>query len=395
MSSEVVQDCDRELTSDFTYLVLKQYKVCYITDNERTGPFRRGHNKAGYPGIQCRHCNKRQIFSCNAQSLKNNRNLVGHMNSCPDIPHQIKIELEELESSHHQQILDLPFTCMYFYETIFDRLQALSRVDESSASEEAAATGDSSTDSTASDAPDMQESSSSTLLTPSTPTIQSEDLIQKEAVGKESTKVNETNKIRDLVKDLECVVCLDIVSNPHIVPDCCHRFCKDCIEEAIHRFKSCPLCMSHISSKRHLRKDVVMGKVADYVRGVLEEGKDISLLQRCEVMQSEIEHFQNAQTLLKTEYEKEIADLKLHFDERMRVVRKENRGQSKTISKLLKKQKESTGLDIIQNQWNEYQKQDYNEMSDFQRFKKQEFENTLIKHKRITSNESRKRKIRE
>ena len=65
------------------------------------------------------------------------------------------------------------------------------------------------------------------------------------------------------------------------------------------------------------------------------------------------------------------------------------------ISKLLKEKKERKGLDIIQNQWNEYQKKDYNTMNDFQRFKEQEFENTLIKHKRIAANESRKRKIGE
>ena len=87
--------------------------------------------------------------------------------------------------------------------------------------------------------------------------------------------------------------------------------------------------MSHSSSKRHLRKDVVMGKVADYVREVLEEGKDISLLNRCEVMQSEIEHFQYIQNALKTKYDKEIADLKLHFDERMRVAMEENMNKVK------------------------------------------------------------------
>ena len=108
------------------------------------------------------------------------------MNSYNDVPHQIKLELKELESSHRQQILDLPFTCMNFDERIFDRLQASSRVDERSTSEEATAAIESSTDSTASAVSNTQAISSSTLLTLSTPTIQSEDPISTESAGQES-----------------------------------------------------------------------------------------------------------------------------------------------------------------------------------------------------------------
>ena len=53
-------------------------------------------------------------------------------------------------------------------------------------------------------------------------------------------------------QDYECAICLDFLSNPFIIPECCHRaiiYIKS-IEAGS---KECPTCRVHIVSNRSLR----------------------------------------------------------------------------------------------------------------------------------------------
>ena len=71
---------------------------------------------------------------------------------------------------------------------------------------------------------------------------------------------------KDLQEDLQCPICFNPMKDPCIVPECCHRFCYACIEDAIAKCgKECPVCRARITSKRGLRRDELFGKIAEVV----------------------------------------------------------------------------------------------------------------------------------
>ena len=54
----------------------------------------------------------------------------------------------------------------------------------------------------------------------------------------------------DLEAELRCSVCLEHMKDPHILPSCCHRFCKSCITNSMDMSgRSCPLCRTEISDE--------------------------------------------------------------------------------------------------------------------------------------------------
>ncbi|GFH58518.1 hypothetical protein CTEN210_14994 [Chaetoceros tenuissimus] len=77
-------------------------------------------------------------------------------------------------------------------------------------------------------------------------------------------------------QDFKCAICLEIVTDPHIIPECCHRFCGPCINESIKaRYNECPACRQHISTKRSLRKDALFGKLLDRLQQLEKENEDL------------------------------------------------------------------------------------------------------------------------
>ena len=69
-----------------------------------------------------------------------------------------------------------------------------------------------------------------------------------------------------LKAELECPICLDPFDNPYMNPECGHRFCYRCIQQAITKSgKECPLCRVKITSKRGLRKDELIGSITNVV----------------------------------------------------------------------------------------------------------------------------------
>ncbi|GFH50237.1 hypothetical protein CTEN210_06713 [Chaetoceros tenuissimus] len=69
---------------------------------------------------------------------------------------------------------------------------------------------------------------------------------------------------QELKSELECSICLHTFENPYMIPECCHRFCKHCIEESLAlNKKECPLCRCNVTSKRVLRKDELIGKISE------------------------------------------------------------------------------------------------------------------------------------
>ena len=65
------------------------------------------------------------------------------------------------------------------------------------------------------------------------------------------------SKLTPLVDNhFECGICLDSYSDPHVIPECLHRFCGACVKESIRKCGAkCPKCRARITTKRGLRKD--------------------------------------------------------------------------------------------------------------------------------------------
>jgi len=75
---------------------------------------------------------------------------------------------------------------------------------------------------------------------------------------------------RVLASELCCPICLDLLNTtmttkvPPTVPvhptlthaqDCLHRFCNECISQALKCNKECPTCRKRLASRRSLRPD--------------------------------------------------------------------------------------------------------------------------------------------
>jgi len=65
-------------------------------------------------------------------------------------------------------------------------------------------------------------------------------------------------KIQHILSVLECPICLSVTEDAHIIPECGHRFCGDCIKESFRKCKNeCPSCRAHVSTRRALRADEI------------------------------------------------------------------------------------------------------------------------------------------
>ncbi|GFH47124.1 hypothetical protein CTEN210_03599 [Chaetoceros tenuissimus] len=95
------------------------------------------------------------------------------------------------------------------------------------------------------------------------------------------------------LQEISCPICLEMFNDPHIVPECCHRFCKDCIEEALEHRKECPICRSRVTSRRALRRDEVF---CNLVRICKEHKvKNMAALAQIEEKNHRIQHIESRQ----------------------------------------------------------------------------------------------------
>lgn len=67
---------------------------------------------------------------------------------------------------------------------------------------------------------------------------------------------------QELEKQFKCAICQNVLSNPCIISECCHRFCCNCIHAYMNAGnKECPTCHIHIASRQSLRRDELFGKL--------------------------------------------------------------------------------------------------------------------------------------
>jgi hypothetical protein len=125
----VVQPNDRELVTDYLYLLMEQMQVCYFAEEDRTG----GRSKVktyeiGFPGMQCQHCSGKAGFgryfpsTVDGLALANSdRNIYNHLLKCRKCPNSIQEKLTELRLSN-ETAKNKRGSRKIFFERVWDRI---------------------------------------------------------------------------------------------------------------------------------------------------------------------------------------------------------------------------------------------------------------------------------
>jgi hypothetical protein len=106
----VVREEDKDLVTDYLYLLMEQMQTCRFTEEDRTGGRSKiKDNDVGFPGMECKHCQGRAGFgryfpsSVSALSLANSdRNVFNHLQKCRRCPSIIKAQLVQLSKEQTQ-----------------------------------------------------------------------------------------------------------------------------------------------------------------------------------------------------------------------------------------------------------------------------------------------------
>lgn len=74
------------------------------------------------------------------------------------------------------------------------------------------------------------------------------------------------SKLESIITDMECPICLSVIENTHVVPNCGHRFCGDCIKKSLRTCNNeCPSCRIPVKTKRSLREDDLFDHLVSFV----------------------------------------------------------------------------------------------------------------------------------
>eukprot|EP00559_Dactyliosolen_fragilissimus_P005822 CAMPEP_0184859694 /NCGR_PEP_ID=MMETSP0580-20130426/4687_1 /TAXON_ID=1118495 /ORGANISM="Dactyliosolen fragilissimus" /LENGTH=319 /DNA_ID=CAMNT_0027356479 /DNA_START=144 /DNA_END=1103 /DNA_ORIENTATION=- len=88
--------------------------------------------------------------------------------------------------------------------------------------------------------------------------------------------------LKDFSTEFHCPVCLGYMKKTHIVMECLHRFCGECIQKCLRLGKKeCPSCRIHIPSRRSLRPDLNFDLLIRNLYG------DIEALEKQEEVENE------------------------------------------------------------------------------------------------------------
>jgi hypothetical protein len=126
-SIPLVSPGDKQLVSDYLFLLMDQMQLCKFTEEDREG----GRSKVkdcevGFHGMECKHCNGKAGFgryfpsSSNALALANSdRNIYNHLRKCRRCPKSIQDKLKELrpESSKNKR-----GSRKHFFSNIWERM---------------------------------------------------------------------------------------------------------------------------------------------------------------------------------------------------------------------------------------------------------------------------------
>jgi hypothetical protein len=61
--------------------------------------------------------------------------------------------------------------------------------------------------------------------------------------------------------EIKCLICLDVIHNAHVIQECFHRFCGECIRKCNFVKNECPACTKKIKTHRSLKPDITFDKI--------------------------------------------------------------------------------------------------------------------------------------
>ena len=128
-SAPVVRDSDRELVTEFLFLLMEQMQTCQFAKEDRSGGRSKiKDNDIGFPGMQCKHCHGKAGFgryfptSVHNLSLANSdRNIYNHIQKCRRCPVYIKAELDRL-SRYQGQCKNRRGSRKLFFKQVWGRM---------------------------------------------------------------------------------------------------------------------------------------------------------------------------------------------------------------------------------------------------------------------------------
>lgn len=125
----VVEPEDKDLVTDYLYLLLNQMQVCYFADEDRTGS--RSKVKTfdiGFPGLECKHCSGKAGFgryfpsSVDGLALANSdRNIFNHLMKCRKCPASIQEKLSEYQGTGESN-KNKRGSRKIFFQRVWDRI---------------------------------------------------------------------------------------------------------------------------------------------------------------------------------------------------------------------------------------------------------------------------------
>lgn len=119
---------DRALTSDYNYVVLKQFDMCKLAEEDRIDS--REKYQAGHPGFKCRRCPKKFFFRDDILFGKLfNQYLGAHPKSCASAPSDLRTALSHLRATHGSQARRAAMSSGDFYRFVYRRLCKLAGID--------------------------------------------------------------------------------------------------------------------------------------------------------------------------------------------------------------------------------------------------------------------------
>ena len=106
----IIREQDRQLVTDFLFLLMEQMQTCQFTEEDRSGGRSKiKDNEVGFPGMQCRHCRGKaglgRYFPSSVEALalaNSDRNIYNHVQKCRRCPPQIKADLVRLSKAQTQ-----------------------------------------------------------------------------------------------------------------------------------------------------------------------------------------------------------------------------------------------------------------------------------------------------
>lgn len=80
------------------------------------------------------------------------------------------------------------------------------------------------------------------------------------------TRARSGRKRALLLEEIRCSICLEYMTDPHLLPTCYHRFCRQCIHDAMRENgRSCPLCRRSITIEP--KRDEFARSIANIILG--------------------------------------------------------------------------------------------------------------------------------